>query len=79
MNFSMKQKQTHRHREQTYGCQEGGGEGKGWTGSLGLADGKLLYIEWRNYQVLQYSTGKYIQYSVINHRGQKYKKECMYN
>ena len=24
MNLSMKQKQTHRHREQTYGCQEGG-------------------------------------------------------
>ena len=24
MNLSMKQKQTHRHREQTCGCQEGG-------------------------------------------------------
>ena len=23
MNLSMKQKQTHRHREQTYGCQGG--------------------------------------------------------
>ena len=30
-------KQTHRHREQTCGCQ-GAGEGEGWTGSLGLVD-----------------------------------------
>ena len=34
MNLSAKQKQTHRHREQTSGCQ--GGEG--CTGSLGLVD-----------------------------------------
>ena len=27
MNLSMKQKQTQRHREQTRGCQEGGGWG----------------------------------------------------
>ena len=31
----MKEKQTHRHREQTWGCQ---GEGEGWIGSLGLVD-----------------------------------------
>ena len=31
-------KQTHRHREQTCGCQGGGGSGRGWIGSLGLAD-----------------------------------------
>ena len=37
MNLSMNQKQTHRHREQTCGCQEGG-VGEGWIGSLGLAD-----------------------------------------
>ena len=37
MNLSMKQKQTHRHREQTCGCQGGGGW-EGWIGSLGLAD-----------------------------------------
>ena len=37
MNLSTKQKQTHRHREQTGGCQ-GGRVGKGWIGSLGLAD-----------------------------------------
>ena len=38
MNLSMNQKQTHRHREQTCGCQAGGGVGKGWVGSLRLAD-----------------------------------------
>ena len=27
MNLSMKQKQTHKHREQTCGCQEGGVRG----------------------------------------------------
>ena len=37
MSLSMKQKQTHRHREQTGGCQEGRG-GEGWIWSLGLAD-----------------------------------------
>ena len=38
MNLSMKQKETHSHREQTGGCQGGEGLGEGWIGSLGLAD-----------------------------------------
>ena len=38
MNLSTEWKQTHRHIEQTYGCQRGGGVGK--TGSLGLGDAK---------------------------------------
>ena len=37
MNLPTKQKQTHRHRDQTCGCQ-GGERGEGWTGSLGLVD-----------------------------------------
>ena len=36
--------QTHRHRDQTCGCQ--GWVREGQTGSLGLADSTLLYIEW---------------------------------
>ena len=36
MNLSTKQKQTHRHREQTCDCQGGGEEGGGWTGTLGF-------------------------------------------
>ena len=37
MNLSTKQKQTHRHREQTCGHQ-GGSCREGWTGNLGLVD-----------------------------------------
>ena len=35
---------THRHREQTCGCQRGEGMEEGWTGSLGLVDANY-YIE----------------------------------
>ena len=38
MNLPMKQKQTHRHRGQICGCQDGAGKKEGWIGSLGLAD-----------------------------------------
>ena len=34
-NLSMKQKQTHRHREQACGCQGGESEGQGGIWSLG--------------------------------------------
>ena len=36
MNLPTKQRWT--HREQTGGCQGGGGWRKGWSGRLGLAD-----------------------------------------
>ena len=35
MNLSMKQKQNHGHREQTGGCQGGGGWGRGGVGGWG--------------------------------------------
>ena len=41
MNLVLKQKQTHRHREQTCGCQGGGMD---WE--FGISGCKLLYIEW---------------------------------
>ena len=41
MNSSTEQKLTHRHGEQTCGCQGGRGEGVGRTGSLGLVDANL--------------------------------------
>ena len=45
MNLSMKQKQTHRHREQTCGCQGGREVGEGWIESLGLADANYyIYV-----------------------------------
>ena len=38
MNLSIKQKENHRHREQTDGCQGGEEVGEGWSGRVGLAD-----------------------------------------
>ena len=42
MNLPTEKKQTHGHREQTCGCQEGGG-GVGGTGSLGLVDANYRF------------------------------------
>ena len=75
MNLAMKQ--THGHREQTCGCQEGGaGEGMEWE--VGVSRCKLLYMEWINNKVLLYSTENYIQYPMINHNGKEYKKKNAY-
>jgi len=51
--------------------------GEGRIGSLGLADVKLLYREGLN-KVLLYSTGKYIQYPVMNYDRKEYEKEYLY-
>ena len=77
MNVSMKQKQTYRHREQTWlpRGSEGGG-GLNWEFVVSRC--KLLYIECIHNKVLLYSTGNYIQYPVINHNGKEYEKECIY-
>ena len=49
-------------------------KGKGGGGRMdwehGISRCKLLYIRWIN-KVLLYSTGKYIQYPVINHNGKE--------
>ena len=42
--YNTKQKQTHRHREQTCGCRGGGEEG-GLDWEFGISSCKLLYIE----------------------------------
>ena len=77
INTSMKQKQTHRYRERTCGCQGLGGRGgKEWE--FGISRGKLLYIGRINSKVLLYSTGNYIQYPVTNHSGKEYEKEYIY-
>ena len=77
MNISTKQKQTHRHREQTCGCPGRGAEGVvNWE--FGISKWKLLHIEWINNMVLMYSTGNYIQYPVINYNEKEYKEECIY-
>ena len=43
--------------------------GKDWE--FGIVRGKLLYIGSINNKVLLHSTGKYIQYSIINHVGKE--------
>ena len=67
MNISVKKKQMHRHREQTCGCQGGGGEGgKNWK--FGISRCQLIYLRWINNKILLYTTGNYIQYLMINLR-----------
>ena len=73
MNLPTWQKQI--HREQTCGCQGGGGLG-GMDWEFGVSRCKLLHIEWIN-KILLSSTGNYIQYPEINHNGKEYKKECI--
>ena len=54
----------HRHREQTCGCQEGGGGGgKDWE--FGLSRCTLLHKGWVNDKVLLYSTGNYSQWNIM--------------
>ena len=77
MNLPMKQKQSHRHREQTCGSPRGeGGGGMHWE--FGVSRHKLLYMEWINNKVLLYSTENKIQYPMINHNVKEYEKECIY-
>ena len=45
------QKQTHRHGEQTCGCQGGGG-GRGIDWESGVSRCKLLHLEWISNETL---------------------------
>ena len=78
MNLFTEQKQIHRHREQTCGCQGGRREERGMDSEFGVGRCKLLHLEWINNKVLMYSTGNYTQYPVVNHNGKEYKKERLY-
>ena len=71
MNISMKQKRTHRHREQTCVCQ--GLEGE-MVWEFGISRCKLLHIESINNKAPLYTTGNCIQYPVINCNGKNMKK-----
>ena len=68
MNQDTKQKQTHRHREQTCGCQ--GGAGREWDGlEFGVSRCRLLHLKWISNDIILYSTGNYIQSPGIEHGG----------
>ena len=73
-NLSTKQKQTHRHRENTCGCQAGDRGGGRMDWEFGVSSCKLVYMGRINNKVLLYSTGNYIQYPVINHNGKEHEK-----
>ena len=70
LNLSIKQKQNHRHREQTGGFWGEGLEGR-MEWQVGVSRCKLLHIEGIN-KVLLYSTENYIQCPVINYNGKEY-------
>ena len=59
----MKQKQTHRLREQTYGCQGWEWE-EGMVRGLGMVMYTLLYLKWIANKVLLHSTRKPAQSSM---------------
>ena len=56
INLSVNQKQNHGHREQTGGCQGGGGVAEGRSGSLGLADANwyIYGMDKHQYPTLQH-------------------------
>ena len=58
-NLFTDKKQTHGHREQTCGCQGGGG-GSGMYWEFGVSRCKLLNLEWISNEILLYSTGNCI-------------------
>ena len=71
MNISMKEKQTHRHREDLW-LSRGKRVRKGKDWEFEISRGKLLYIGWINNKVLLFSTRNYIQCPVINHNEKEY-------
>ena len=56
-------------------CPKGGRGGGRMDWKFGISGYKLLYGEWINSKVLLYSTGNYVQYSVIKHNGKEHGKE----
>lgn len=80
MNLSTKQRQSHNaENRRLIAKRGGGGDGRGKEQEVGINRCKLLYREQINDQVLLYSTGKCIQYLMINQNGGEYsKRECVY-
>ena len=72
----MKQTQSLRYRSPSLAVAKRREGGRGWTGSLELADINyhIYSLEWIKNKVLLYSTENCIQYPVINHNGKEYEK-----
>ena len=71
-----KQKQSHGHRKQTYGCQRGREE-EAINQEFGINLHILLYTKQINNKDLFYNTGNYIQYFIIIYNGKESEKECV--
>ena len=72
MNLFTKQKQTHRHRKQTYGYQKGSGGGINQEPEINIHT--LVYIKQITNKDLLCSTGNYIQYLIITYNGKESEK-----
>jgi len=68
INLFTKQKQTHRHGDQTCGYQEGGGK-SGMDWEFAVSRCKLFHLEWISHKSLLCGTGNYIQSLGIEHDG----------
>ena len=77
MNLFTKQKQTHRHRKQTYGYQRGK-VGGGINQEFGVKIYTLLYTKQITNKNLLYSTGNSTQYLVITYNRKESKKEYIH-
>ena len=77
MEYDTNETETDSHREQTV-VDKGEGAGRGMDWEFGISRCKLLHIEWINIKVLLYSTGKHIQYPVINHTENNIKKKYIF-
>jgi len=75
MNLPTEQKQTHRHGEQTCGCQGGG---SGLDGEFGLNGCKLRQWEWMSSEVPLCSTGNSSHSLGIDQDGRLYEKKNGY-
>ena len=69
VNLSTEKKQTHRHGEQTCGCQGGGG-GSGIDREFGVSRRKHVHLEPLSNENLLYSIGNYIQSLLMEHNAE---------
>ena len=77
-NLYTKQKQTHRHRKQTYSYQRGKGGWGGINQEFGINIYTLLYMKQITKKDLLYSTGNYTKYFVITYKGKESEKKYIY-
>ena len=77
MSPSTEQKQAHGHKEQTSGCQGGGGR-SGMDLDFEVSRCKLLHVEWISNEVRLYGTGNSMQSLGIDHDGRQYEKKNVY-